>query len=339
MSLLTNIQGIKRFVGGGANTSLKFESVEPIIHDAARDHLIPYLGQAFWQLVNGEATAQLAETDPILDYIRRPLARLTMYEYVKIGSVQMSDIGITTRTTENETVAYRYLQKQYADDMLVKGYEALEEMLVFLMSNRTAYPLWFNGQGGVRHTELLVRYAAQLRLHYGMDVSRYSYEILRGILRDVEYMAFDGVLPAQFAEHLRTVNETTDATPSEQKALMMAQAVITHFAIEEGVRRFWVQFNGRSVTHAETVGDQATTNQKTGSDNAVKMKLRHHELWANRHVSRLIAFLKKNKAEFPLCFSPDEGGTNTDADAWKEKTETEVVADEKKLQRRGIVHF
>jgi hypothetical protein len=339
MALINSIQDIKRFVGGGANTSLKFESIEPVIHDAARDHLVPYLGTAFFQLLNRETASQYSVDDPVRDYVRRALSRLAMYEYIKIGSVQVSEVGITTRTTESETVAYRYLQKQYADDMLVKGYEAIEEMLIYLMTNRNSYPNWAAAEGASRHTELFVRYAMQMRLHYGMDVTRYSYEILRGILRDVEYFAIDGILPKKFVARLRLVNETAAATEMEREALMMIQSVITHFAIEEGIRRFWVQFNGRSVVHSETTGDQGNKTERTATGDAVKMKLKHHDLWANRHVSRLQGFLWEHKTAFALCFAVSEGGTNTDADAWKTKTDAETVADEKKLSARTIVHF
>lgn len=339
MALLNSIADIKRFVGGGANTALKFESIEPVIHDAARDHLVPHLGSAFFQLLNGSTVTQYDADDPLRDYIRRALARLTMYEYIKIGSVQVSEVGITTRTTDSETVAYRYLQKQYADDMLVKGYEAIEEMLIFLMTNRNSYPHWASSEGASRHTELFVRYAMQMRLHYGMDVSRYSYEILRGILRDVEYFAIDALLPRKFVARLRLINETAAATEMEREVLMMVQAIITHFAIEEGIRRFWVQFNGRSVVHTEATGDQGAKTERTATGDGVKMKIRHHDLWANRHVSRLQAFLWENKTDFPLCFGVSENGTNTDADAWKLPTTEETSADLVKLAERKIILF
>jgi len=326
MALYSNISDFKKYVGGGANMSLKMESIEPIMYDVVRDHLAPYLGYAYIsKIVAADTSLAAADDAAFWDKVKRAIAQLTLFEYSKIGAVQLSELGIMRATTETHTTAFQYQETEYRNAMLTKGYEALEELLVYLEkeANNTKYNWWLDGEGSKRHTELMVRTAATMRTIYGMDITRYSYEILRGLLKEVEYYLIEAKLPAKFYTHLKGLVGKTSATPAEAQLIGLIQSSIVHYVIQEGMQRFWVKIDGRSVVHIERKGNQSNATTTTGSPAAVKLKANHHETWAVRHVARMRSYIFDNKTAFPKCFKTTDGGENTDVDAWV--TPVEVV--------------
>lgn len=325
-NLFPNIANFKKYVGGAVNASLSISSIEAAMHEAAMTHIVPHIGRALWGKINGEDNLPLPANDPLWDYIKRPLARLTLYEYLADGSVMLSDVGLLEAQTEMQQTASIAAQNQYRASQLMKGYNGIEELLIYLMSNRGSYPTWALSEGFARHTELFLRYAGQMKLHYGADTNRFSYEVLRSIIRDVEYFAIEGWLSKQFVAHLRDVNETSNATAYEREVIVMIQAAITHFAVEEGIRRNWVRVAEGSILHIEG-WRQAKMQQDI---QVMKLKMSHHDLTANRHISRLKAYLWENKAEFPTLFHTSEGGTNNNADAWRVEMITERSEEDKK---------
>lgn len=338
MALFSNIQDLKKYVGGGANVSLKLDSIEPFMHDTVRDHIAPYLGYAYISDILA-AKASLADNEsPFWDKVKRSIALLTLYEYSKVGGIQLSDVGIMRASTDTLQSAFKYQENDYRNYMLTKGYEALEELLVFLFME--AKPIseahtegvflwWLQSEGYTRYTELFVRTAFDMRKVYGLDVTRYSYEILRGLLRDVEYYAIEAALPQKFIAYLRVGPYFTEF---EKQVLTLIQSAIVHFVIEEGIRQNWVSIQGRSVVHLSISDNQSSVTQTTGSAEAVKMKIRHHEVWAVRHMARLKSYIWEHKAHFPLCFATTEGGSNTDADAWKtDETPTLAISTNKTI--------
>jgi hypothetical protein len=338
-NLFTTIADFKKYVGGGANMSVQMASLEPIIHDAARDHVAPYLGEGFLDILEAHITGTSVLNADVLEVIKRPIALLTLHEYSKIGGVQLSEIGIMRSTTETMQTAFKYQEHEYRQYMLMKGYEALEELLKYLMFVKPYW--WVNDTGYERHTELFVRYASDMKRHYGMDISRYSYEILRGILKETQMYSIEAELPRLLVAQLHSVqdlNETTTVglptiTPEEKKAIQLIQAALTHYAIEEGIRRQWVRLEGHSVVHTEGVNDQSSLTTKTGSAEAVSLKMRHHELWANRHLSRLKDHIWANKSAFPSAFTIAEGGVNTEGDAWATVIPEPITPEDKKKTR------
>ena len=325
MALFNDIADFKKYVGGGANVSLQLNSIEPIMHDVVRDHLSPYVGYASIKAILEASPSLAANQDPFWAMVKRPIALLTLHEYAKIGAIQLSELGLVRATTDTYQSAFQYQENAYKDFMLTKGYEALEELLLFLQKNakpvssqnpQGVYVWWLQSEGYTKHNEIMVQTAAQMRSIFGLDVSRYSYEILRGLLRDVEYYAIQAGLPKQFFDYLRTRLNSADLSPYELELIGLIRSAIVHFVIEEGIRRLWVKIEGRSVVHLSTSHQQSSRSETTGSADAVKLKIKHHEVWAVRHMARLRSFLWDNVSEFPLCFAITEGGTNTDADAW-----------------------
>lgn len=316
MALYTNIADFKAHVGGAANVSLELDSIDPTIRDTGNLHIIPWLGQALWDRLYAGTGLTAAET-ALLPYVKAATAKLTMYEYAFIGGIQFSESGIHRAVSENMTSAYKYQENDYRRKMLEFGYEAVENMLKHLQTNRADLGAWVSDPASERHNAYFVRYAAEMRMHYSKYVGRYTYEILRGMVEDVEFSAIESTLPAQLYADLKAKYVAGSGSGFEKKAIFLIQRAIVHFAIEEAVQRQWCAIEGNAVVQFEQGDSQSSTYRRIPEGGKpLEVKVRFHNLWANRHLSHLKDYIYANKAEFPLAFCVDDGGTNTDSDAW-----------------------
>lgn len=336
MALFSNISEFKQHVGGAVNVSLELDSIQPTLLDAARLHIIPWLGEALWAKMDDGTGLSPAETN-LLPYVQAAAAKLAMYEYAFIGGIQFSESGIHRTVSETMTSAYKYQENDYRRAMLTSGYEAVEYMLKHLDTNKGSLSDWTSDPASERHNTYFVRYASEMRMHYSKYVSRYTYEILRAAIEDVEASAIESTLPKQLYARLKAKYLAADGSAAEKKAIFLVQRAIVHFAIEEATERHWCAIEGNAVVQFEQGDSQSSTYRRIPEARPVEAKRRHHDLWANRHLSRLRDYiLEQGAAEFPLAFCAADGGTNTDPDAWcptaeaAAETETSCACDRPK---------
>ena len=302
--IFENIADFKKYVGGGANVSVEIESIEPTMADAFRLHIEQWLGSAQWEALlnaienNTATTAELA----LIQKIKEPLAKLTMYEYSKIGGLQFTESGMHRMENDNAKSAYKYQEREYANYMLEHGYESIESLLKFLDLHEADYPLWFNADAYTLHNAYFVRYASELRMHYSKYITRYAYETLRPVIEDVECVAVEAIMSEGLYDYLKTKYNTGTANSQEKRSIFLIQRIIVNFAVMEGLQRNWLQIEGRRIVHATTEENQGRTTLSTANQQAVSFAHRHHELMANRYVHKFLRFIVENEADFPLAF-------------------------------------
>ena len=129
-----NIEGVKEFIGGGANVSMAIESLSPVMEMAAEEHLLQWIGRdQFNDIREAYDTSDMTDQQAaLLPYIQRPLAMLGLYEYSKVGGIMFDESGIHRTENEYQKSAYKYQENEYRNWMLNNGYTAIELMLNFL---------------------------------------------------------------------------------------------------------------------------------------------------------------------------------------------------------------
>ena len=323
--IFSSFAQFKQYVGGAINQTVELDSLAPVIYDAARQHLVPWLGDAFYaEIVNEEH----AELTPL---VQRALALLTMYEYSKVGAIEFGEAGMFRIETDERKSAYKYQENNYREYMLEKGYEALEYLLKFLDTNKSSYSDWAQSDEGLMHLGPLLNYAADFRRLANVQVDRYTFETLRPIISDVEVFAVEKLLPALFWDDFKSrhIDGTLGDTHQQEKTLRkMMRTAIAQRALQEAVRLQWVTVkNGRVYLQTDT--DSAANTRISPPEAASGVLLAHREIWADRYTTRWKEYIISNASVFSLAFDTESGGTNDDDDAWHINTEEEQAeADE-----------
>lgn len=295
--IYNNIEQFSQFIGGAVNSSVELSSLVPAYHEAVHKNIIPLLGESLWEIVDTTWDDSLtAETTALLPYVQRALAHLTMYEYSHIGTVQFSEAGLVRMETEQMKTAYKYQERQYKHWMRDAGYNRLEELQLFLMSNSADYPDW---DASVAY-QFLINTARTFRAYYGKTVNRYTFEMLQGIQQEIELLVLETNLGAPFYERLRAGQQSGDLNEAETIALHKAYRAITHYTIEEAMIRNFVTFDGDQVVKKEGAGNQTYTSERTNTANDAVFSKRYHQHRAKLHLDRLLAYLQSNLDSFAL---------------------------------------
>lgn len=306
----SNITQVKTFIGGGVNRSLEITSLDSSLLVALQQHLRPWLGSDFTTELLDAWAASILEDDPVplsaeqtalLPYIQRPLAMLAMYEYAKIGSIQFGENGIFRIEGENMKGAYKYQENQYKEAMLHNGYEAIEDMLIFLNTNRADYTTWDVSDEAARSRELFINTAAEFRLAYSKHITRYTFEMLRGIVEDVQLFAIRPLIGEDEYEALKTAIAGTDPLTAPQKALLkVIQKAVAAFTVKEAVQKMWLRIEGNKLVQSEHLEPQSYEKDSPPGANVISLQLYQQDVWANRLLSNITRVLEATPDDYPL---------------------------------------
>jgi len=333
--LFSTFANFKTFVGGRINQSIELDSIAPTIYDTARRHLVPWLGLEFYEAMVAAAagTPNSAQT-ALLPYIKKPLALLTMYEYSKVGKIFFSENGLQRFENENFKSAYRYQEKDYVESMLEHGYDAIENLLLFLDREQATYTDWRDSDEGEAHLSMLLNYAAEFRRLTSHQCDRYTFEALRPIIADVEVWGAEKIVPAEFWEGFKARHLAGTLTVAEKVVRKYMRQAFAQRALEQATVLHWVQIRSGRIYVAEEFGEQSQVNRTMPPSGGGSLYFAHG-VWSDRHTQRWIDYINANPGDFPTIFDEASGGTNEDADAWHintddEQTEADALAVEAK---------
>lgn len=319
--LFTSFADFKTYVGGRVNTSLKLESLEATIYETARRHITPWVGQTFYEyLVAGSGLS--GQETALLPFVKRPLAILTMYEWAKVGAIEVGESGMHRIESDSRKSAYRYQERDYKDDALEKGYNALEILLKYLDTNKATFTTWATSDEGLAHRTPILNYASDFRLITLPDCDRYTFECIRPIISEVEMFGIMKQLPATFWSGFITRHLAGTLTTAEKQLRTYIRQSIAHRSIEEAVKQRWIRIDKGRIAIHEDFGDQRNTNltMPTGTGSGLYLS---HVVWSDRFTALWMDYIKSNPDEFATIFDVASGGTNTDDDAWHINTDDE----------------
>jgi hypothetical protein len=267
---------------------------------AYRNHIRVWLGDAQWNALVAAVDSPSTAQESLIEYVRTPLAMLTMYEYSKIGSVEFGEMGLHRTETEERKGAYKYQENEYREYMLRNGYEALEQLLDFLEENESDYALWQSSTGYDRNKSLYINTAAAFRDAYSFNIDRYTFESFRALMADVETFAILPVLGAEQHEALKTGIADKNLTNAQSALVNLVQKAVAHFTVELAAIRNWVTIKDNALVQNEILEPQGFTREGTAPGQAVSAMLSQNNVLANRHVSYIKKYLSDNIDSYPL---------------------------------------
>lgn len=328
-NFFSNIDEFKQTgVGGASDNDESFlVSIGQMIVHAEGKYLGPWLGTKTLDTLRVlHPDAELNSANAALTaLIQRSLAWFALYEYSFVSTVRHNEEGMKMV----EGVPYRYIAQENREKCLEVGYDALEACLLYLDTHLNDFTDWRDGMERRKHKAVFLNTATAFRAAYSVKINRYTLDLLRGIIEDIEYEVIELRLPRLFFVYLKNkFFETQDmANPIEQGLIFLIQKTIATFTLSEAMHRQYVELHNGEVVQPSYKGDQSSKTHTTASRNDMERSAWHTEGWGNTHLMRLRKYIETNAAYFPLCFSPDTtGGTNTDADAWGQKPMTDTAA-------------
>lgn len=299
--IFADIDAFKGHVGKAISVSFDLAATAPHILGAWENYLEPWIGDTLWQqmLTAVESNTFTTQETALLPYLQRPLALLTMYDYLATGEIIVSDQGVYRQETDQQKTAYKNQINNYRGYMLQTGYQALEGLLKFLEANNGDYSNWTSNAASKRTREAFINYATSFQVVYSRKINRYTMETLRGLMLDIEEFAIRPNLGDNFYNELKAAIDARTVTDNQQQVITIIQSAVANFTIEEGMRRMLVQNTGIAIVTIEALEPQSNYRQGKPAGTDLSLSLRHHDEFANRHMSRLKQFLTTNIDNYP----------------------------------------
>jgi hypothetical protein len=298
MPLFNDISTLKSVTGGAISATMELDSIEPYFQIAHERHIEAWLGtDLLTALETGLAAGSPAvKWTALAPYYRRALGWLTMYEYLSFATVQLGESGLHRVETDSHKTAYKYQEKAIRETALQNGYEALEKLLIYLEANQADYDEWELSPGYQLYHGVLLNTATAFRMVGGKKISRQVFEVVRGMITEVEELAIVPIIGQAQYDALLTARKTGTWTSEtlEKKIILLAQRIAAHFTLVTALKQHIVALKGDAVVQLEAEADQSLPKEGAPTLAAVGIRLDSHDETANRYIKIMRTLLDAN---------------------------------------------
>ena len=240
--LINNIDELKIIIGGTPRNNA-FENIAPAIEDA-KNFIIPFIGQEAYDIANAIADDSYDGELSVYWQLKfllaaqKPIAWKAQHDYVPEGNVIFDDTGIhTQKSNDGQTAAWQWQVEDLQRLYLKKAYNTLNELLVFLDTNRDEYPFWQNSEAERWRQKLFVRTPAEFGQFFDI---KGSFALLLTIMPDMLSVqrntirhALGNELYVSICEKWRT---KTDFSEHEKAAFELCQVIASCYGLARRVR-------------------------------------------------------------------------------------------------------
>lgn len=131
----------------GMNLSLEYYNIESSLFKIAVK--IPdTISQAMYdRLVGKYHDEEKSDMEQVAtDYLQRAMLHFTIYEHMIYIILRVSNDGITTKKTDDETTAYKYQTDELNDNLISTGWFWMNTLIRYLNEHADDFPEWQNSQ-------------------------------------------------------------------------------------------------------------------------------------------------------------------------------------------------
>jgi hypothetical protein len=316
-----DIDELKEFVA--VTKGLAIDSIGPNITKAARKFIIPMIGQDIYdEMITAYTGTPNPQQAALIKEIQRSLAPFSVYMYIPEAEVTFNDSGIMRAEGQHQKTAYAKQVQQLRESMIEGGYDALEDLIAFLETNKADYPTWVNSPEYTLNKSHLLNDAKTFSQYYLLKQGRQTYKVLFPTLKDVELFYIIPQIGQDYYDELLDQILNANLTAENKKVLEWIQAAVANFTISEGIKKQWVVFTDRGVVFSEHSTASNYSMIKTGMVDQVSLKIRQADDAGNRYLSRVITYMDDNIDDYPT-YRDDETVNPTEEESVDECTSCE----------------
>jgi len=296
----------KTYVGGAVNTDFSMESIRPTIQTTMQSHILPIIGQQMVDSIHASISGTGVplgtgnEWPDLMPYILRPLGLLSLYEYLDIGSVMMGEGGLFRVESQEQKTAYKYQTNNYQRTLLTHGYNAIEDLIVYLRGKDTTYPLYASADESKYNWSMTINLSRDWRRIYNRQMDRYTFEAIRPILQDIEQLSLvPNISPGLYAQIIEQI-QMDNISATNQALLPFIQKAVAAYTTLEATERHLIQIKGNRIIIVEELEPQSSRKTTNPSGRELSVAHTHHQELAERYMAGLVQYLDAHENDYPL---------------------------------------
>lgn len=294
------IEEVKEYIP--VNQSLTIKSIAPYCKEALECYIYPQIGEKLYkELLEAYNSTDGPKPEQLkaIEFLKCAKINFIMFLYLPMAQVQLSDSGVHRAEGDKFKSAYKYQVENIECKFLESGWNWLESLLCYLEDNADKFQCWdIDNPAYVENGSLIINSAKKFRQAYYTFGKRYTYEMIRPLIEDVELIIRDCI-----GQKLYDIikNEILKRNISDRIKFILPKIckAIAHITIEQAVRQRLVSLSKKGIHFIQHTGDDAAQQliQATSEQSSAKINQAHE--MTNRWLRELSNCMKARPDVFP----------------------------------------
>lgn len=239
-NLIKSTAELKKYIAIDVNT--KFATFEPFVNDAEELHLLPLLGQAFFDELKDDYASASFVVDDISDanvkalfpYVQRVIAYYAMYAAINQVGVNLGDLGIQQTMGESSQPAPLWKVEKLEFNAILNADTFADKLLAYLESKALSggpFANWYSSTANTKLSGAIVYGTDVARKYIHINDSRRIFLFLKQHITEVESRIVPKLIgPTQYAK-LVTELKANNTSTAEKALIAKLEPIIAKMAL------------------------------------------------------------------------------------------------------------
>lgn len=296
IDFFNDIEEVKKYVS--VNQALELKSIAPYCKEVLECYIFPKISEKLYQeLLENEEPNEVQQK--AIEFLKCAKINFIMYLHIPFAAVQLTDSGIHRAETDKYKTAYKYQVEELRCKFLEAGWNWLESLLCHLEENPEDFKCWDSDNPAyLQNASLIINSAKKFREAYYTFGKRYTYEMLRPLIEDVELIIRDCI-----GQELYDIikDEILKRTVSERIKNILPKIckAVAHIVIEQATRQRLVSITKEGIHFTQKTGDDASYQMIQATSEQASAKIDQAHIMTNRWLRELTNCMKQEPDLYP----------------------------------------
>lgn len=293
-------------LGMPVSATFSFKKVTTDVRTLENRHIKELLGATLYNSledVYNNGTPSTVEA-ALIENIH-PIYHLALWSYVDKGNVVIDDIGVSAIHSETKKPAFEHQLRSLKKSLKVTGYNAMEDLLVFLEENISDYPDWVSDTADEESRQYFINSATVFQEYVNIQNSRVMYLEMLPVMKRMESDDIAATICQELFDEIKS--QLTSLTLSVENSALLSyiRGAVAHLTWSRSLVELAVTIDEEGI-HLLNNSFAGTVNALTPAEmdriNSISI---NHEHIGQGYLGKLKNYLQNNADSYPLYKESD----------------------------------
>ncbi len=314
--LLKNIEEIKKHINFTGTT--KFDTITSFINSAERDFIIPAIGQEQYGALDTGYNKTLPDLNAnqlkLLAKVQAALTHLFFYYWIPSGQLKISDNGIRIANTADLKTAFQWQIDALQRKVLNDGGSAMDALFLFLVANRTGYPLWTASSSFTEFKQYFIGTAVEFtQLYSPMGNSRTVFVAVRNSMLKAQEFEITDAIGSEYYDELKTQYSGDNMTEKNKIVFGFVRKALAQFTMKRAITELSISIDERGILNFDNSRSGDIGSRTPAKNEHVSKMEMACDRDGNAYIQKMKQYLAININDYPTYANGTAyDGTTTD---------------------------
>jgi len=310
-SLNIDAEEIKQYIS--VNVSLELDTVKPYITQAERKYIKRLLGTAqynellsYYNSTNisgsgsgsGTNLATPAKLAELLEYVQLPLINLACYMGFDMLVTKLGNMGAYRAENDKQKGLYQYQEVSMKNTFKTSGFDALDDLLVYLEENKADFPNWLNSSAYTNTRLNFINSTSEFDQIYPINDSRLVFLTLKKYMRLIENSEIvGGICKTQFDE-IKTQIAADSLSAANLALLPDLQTAVAYLTIARAANEMGLTWSDKGLYFE--MNQENLKKQQPADTERIDAIVRNAKKTGMDALEAVREYMVNNIADYPL---------------------------------------